>query len=82
MIISLSTKLPLPAHEAWSLLNQKDTFLYITRGATRYTGTDSWPASLMACDTQIETTVHPLSVLPGVAHTFRIVRNDCEKMEI
>ncbi len=76
MLVQSRTSLKIPAAAAWGLLKQRDTFLFITRGAVRYRGADTWPQTLMAEGVKIETVVHLLGFLPGSRHSFRIVRVD------
>lgn len=82
MVVRVATDLKVPARVAWEALKRRDTFLFITRGAMRYRGADSWPETLMATGTEIETIVYPLRILPGSPHTFRIVRVDEHQMEV
>lgn len=76
MVVHYKTSLKIPAAAAWGLLKQRDTFLFITRGAMRYRNADSWPQTLMAEGVELETVVHLLGFLPGSRHRFRIVRVD------
>lgn len=82
MVVRAATDLEIPAETGWELLKRRDTFLFITRGAMRYRGADTWPEILMAPGVEIETIVHPLWVLPGSPHTFRIVRVDEGSMAV
>jgi hypothetical protein len=82
MVVRTTTELELPARAAWEALKRRDTFLFITRGAMRYRGSDSWPEILMALGVEVETVVYPFGFLPGGPHTFRIVRVDEEAMEV
>jgi hypothetical protein len=82
MTVQATTFLEIPSQVAWDSLKRRDTFLFITRGAMRYQGADSWPEILMVPGVQVETVVYPLRFLPGSPYTFRIVRVDEDKMEI
>lgn len=82
MNLSVSTILRIPSTVAWDTLLRKDTFLFITRGAMRYSGAQDWPDRLMETGVEIETTAWPLSIPPGNNHTFKIVNVDSEKMLI
>ena len=82
MIVYAATTLDVPADTAWELLRRRSNFLFITRGAMCFQGTESWPEILMAEGVEIETVARPLCFLPGTHHTIRIVRVDGEAMEI
>lgn len=82
MIVYRSTNLNASTDEVWEALKLRDTFLSITRGVLSYEGSESWPKVLMSPGIEIQTVVHPLCLLPGTPHTFKIVNVDEELREI
>ena len=82
MIVYRTSILDLTAEQAWCALKRRDTFLFITRGAMSYRGSESWPEILMSPGVEIRTVVYPFGFLPGSAHTFKIVSVDEVAREI
>ncbi len=75
MIARIETTLPLPADQVWALLVKRDTFLYITRGAFRFSGSDRWPEEFRLGQ-EVDTRLIFFGVIPAWRHKLRIVRVD------
>lgn len=82
VVVSISTKLPLPADEAWQMLTRKSTFLYITRGMVGYSGAEAWPERLFCPRALIVTKLRLLHFLPPTPHVVEIVRVDDAAMQV
>ena len=81
MIATIRTYFDIPADEAWNILKQKNTFLYITRGFLGFAGNRAWPETFSAGQ-EIRTRLIFFHILPAWKHVLRVVRMDDQAREL
>lgn len=82
VVVSITTKLPLSADEAWQTLTRKSTFLYITRGMVGYSGAEAWPERLFCPRASIVMKLRLFHFLPPTPHFVEIVRVDEDARQV
>ncbi len=81
IVAKIHTRLPTSADHAWRVLARRDTFIYATRGASGYTGTDRWPEELHEGQ-EIQTRILFFHLIPAWRYHLRLVRVDEGRREI
>ena len=75
MKAAIKTKFNISADAAWKLLQQRDTFLYITRGFLGFSGSENWPEKFYK-DLLINTRLIFYHIIPAWKHRLKIIQLD------
>ncbi len=77
----IKTQFNISADDAWKLLQQRDTFLYITRGFLGFSGSKNWPEKFYK-DLLLHTRLIFYHIIPGWKHRLKIIQLDHLKYEL
>lgn len=81
MIARISTELDAPEDRVWTLLQRKETLLYLTRGLMGMSGAERWPEEWREGE-EVVGRIWFLHVIPGWRHRIRLVSADEEGREL
>ncbi len=81
MVARIGTELDAPAGTVWALVKRKETLLYVTRGVMGLPDAKAWPEELREGE-RVTGRIRFFHVLPGWAHTLRVVSVDEDRREL